>query len=55
MIARWSRLPQLTVLDLHSNRIGDLGAKELADSPHLACLRELDLHNNEITDNYRRL
>jgi uncharacterized protein (TIGR02996 family) len=40
----------LRVLDLRENRIGDRGARSLADSPHLANLIQLDLAEAHLGD-----
>jgi uncharacterized protein (TIGR02996 family) len=43
------RFPDLTELYLGTTRVGDGGARALADSPHLPKLRLLDLRGNRIT------
>ena len=43
-------LAGLVALDLKNNKLGDLGAVALAQSPHLTNLRELDLGYNGIGD-----
>jgi uncharacterized protein (TIGR02996 family) len=43
------RFPDLAELYLGTSRVGDGGARALADSPHLPKLRLLDLRNNPIT------
>jgi uncharacterized protein (TIGR02996 family) len=42
--------PQLTSLDLSQCRIGDAGARAIAESPGVAHVQELLLNNTEITD-----
>jgi uncharacterized protein (TIGR02996 family) len=43
-------IARLTLLDLESNGIGDVGAEAIAASPHLAHLTMLNLWNNGIGD-----
>jgi uncharacterized protein (TIGR02996 family) len=45
-LAGWAGGANLLALNLYANRIGDVGAKALAESPHLAGLRRLDLRRN---------
>ena len=48
MLARWPLLTNLAVLNLHGNRIGDVGAYDFASSAHLGGIREVDLSGNQI-------
>jgi uncharacterized protein (TIGR02996 family) len=48
-LAAWPGLAHLKELDLSDNWIGDAGAKELANSPHLDGLELLHVAHNDIT------
>lgn len=48
-LAGWQGLAHLKELDLSDNWIGDAGAKDLANSPHLDGLEVLYLAHNDIT------
>jgi hypothetical protein len=41
------------VLDVHSNRIGDAGAKALMESPHLGRVREFRVERNKMSRSVR--
>ena len=48
-LAGWPGLAHLKELGLSDNWIGDAGAKELANSPHLDGLEALHVAHNDIT------
>jgi uncharacterized protein (TIGR02996 family) len=51
LLARSAAVPRLRALALSDNgRIGAAGVAALADSPHLAGLRALDVSGNDVTD-----
>jgi uncharacterized protein (TIGR02996 family) len=49
-LGRWPGLRQLRHLDLSANKITEVGALALADSPNLLASTRVDLRNNPISD-----